>query len=383
MWTARVEGGPCCTNHAAVAVNDEIYLFGGYCVDEVNTMRRPMDVHVLNTASLRWTQIPVQRNLESVPFQRSGHTVVAYGEYAYLWGGRNEDGACNILYRFDTASVTWLRPRTLGETPAAREGHSACVVGSRMYVFGGVEEDDVRLSQDVHVLDLDTMKWHLLVTRGASPEWRSFHSAVAIGHCIYVWGGRRGSDAAPAHLPDDFAYSDRLAYLDTAKGVWVHPVTRGSTPLARCSHSSFVHNGEMYVFGGYNGLLATFFGDMHKYNPERSQWSQVKLLRKGPCPRRGHCCSMVGDRMFLFGGTSQQNILDRSREASDNGSLEDHPDLHVLEFAPSLRTLCLLVMIDFRLDISKLPEENRQVTLSDQSNIDICCVVNLTPLCFI
>ncbi|KAH6926485.1 hypothetical protein HPB50_018826 [Hyalomma asiaticum] len=362
MWTARVEGGPCRSNHAAVAIGDEVYSFGGYCAEEMNTARRPMDVHILNTGSLRWTLIPVQSNLESVPFQRHGHTVVGYGEYAYLWGGRNEDGACNIVYRFDTASLTWLRPRTTGETPAAREGHSACVVGSRMYVFGGIEDEADRLSQDVHVLDLNTMHWRLLATMGNVPEWRSLHSAVAIGRRMYVWGGRRSS----ADTQEEAAYCDRLAYLDTTNGAWVHPLTKGTMPLGRCNHAAFVHNGEMYVFGGYNGLLGTFFGDMYKYSPECSQWSQVKPLRKGPCSRRGHRCCLVGSRLFLFGGSSPAssggNVLDRSRESSETVSLVDHADLHVLDFAPSLKTLCLLVLIDSHMDISRLPEENKQVT---------------------
>ncbi|XP_075555192.1 kelch domain-containing protein 3-like isoform X2 [Dermacentor variabilis] len=359
MWTARVEGGPCCNNHAAVAISDEVYSFGGYCAEEMNTMRRPMDVHVLNTGSLRWTLIPVQSNLENVPFQRYGHTVVAYGEHAYLWGGRNEDGACSILYRFDTASLTWLRPRTTGETPGAREGHSSCVLGSRMYVFGGREDEADRISQDVHVLDLDTMHWRFLATRGNAPEWRSFHSAVAIGRRMYVWGGRRGS----ADTQEEVAYCDRLAYLDTTNGAWVHPVTKGTMPLGRCGHAAFVYKGEMYVFGGYNGLLGTFFEDMYKYSPECSQWTQVKLLRKGPCARRGHRCCLIGNRLFLFGGTSpvssKGSILDRFRESSETVSLVDHPDLHVLDFAPSLKTLCLLVLIDSRMDISHLPDENK------------------------
>jgi len=38
-----------------------------------------------------------------VPYQRYGHTAVAYEEHAYIWGGRNDsDGACNILYKYNT-----------------------------------------------------------------------------------------------------------------------------------------------------------------------------------------------------------------------------------------------------------------------------------------
>ena len=40
------------------------------------------------------------------PYQRYGHTAVAHDDCAYIWGGRNDkDGACNVLYRFDTGAL--------------------------------------------------------------------------------------------------------------------------------------------------------------------------------------------------------------------------------------------------------------------------------------
>lgn len=36
-------------NHAAVAVHDKIFSFGGYCTGDDYKLKRPMDVHVLNT----------------------------------------------------------------------------------------------------------------------------------------------------------------------------------------------------------------------------------------------------------------------------------------------------------------------------------------------
>ena len=49
QWTVHLEGGPRRVNHAAVAVGDKIYTFGGYCTGEDYQTTRPMDVHVLNT----------------------------------------------------------------------------------------------------------------------------------------------------------------------------------------------------------------------------------------------------------------------------------------------------------------------------------------------
>lgn len=179
---------------------------------------------------------------------------------------------------------------------------------------------------------------------------------------MYVWGGR-GDSQGPYHSQSE-VYCNRMAFLDVASSCWVHPRTEGQAPEGRRSHSAFVYNGELYIFGGYNGLLLTHFGDMHKYDPENSSWSQVKIHREGPCARRRQCCCMVGDRLFLFGGTSptpnQTGSRQRMEEFDPNDmTLMDHSDLHVLDFAPTLKTLCLLSVIDARMDISHLPQDIR------------------------
>ena len=51
-WTVHLEGGPRRVNHAAIAVGDKIFSFGGYCYGEEYDIRRPMDVHVLCTGQL-------------------------------------------------------------------------------------------------------------------------------------------------------------------------------------------------------------------------------------------------------------------------------------------------------------------------------------------
>lgn len=97
-WSAHIEGGPRRVNHTAVVVNDFIYSFGGYCSHENYRETTTMDVHVLNTQTLRWTKIPPRSNqfgdllnYPEAPFQRYGHTSVAYGNKVYLWGGRNDE----------------------------------------------------------------------------------------------------------------------------------------------------------------------------------------------------------------------------------------------------------------------------------------------------
>ena len=90
---------------------------------------------------------------------------MVYNELVYVWGGRNDDAACNVLFCFDTTTHLWSRPKVSGDIPGARDGHSACVINSCMYIFGGYEEETDQFSQDVHMLNLKTLEWSYIKTK--------------------------------------------------------------------------------------------------------------------------------------------------------------------------------------------------------------------------
>lgn len=76
-WTIHLEGGPRRVNHAAAVVGDFIYSFGGYCTGEDYRFNESIDIHLLNTQTLRWTLLPQRRDengmllkYPEVPFQR-------------------------------------------------------------------------------------------------------------------------------------------------------------------------------------------------------------------------------------------------------------------------------------------------------------------------
>lgn len=96
-WSTHIEGGPRRVNHTAVAIGDFIYSFGGYCSHENYSDITTIDIHVLNTNTLRWSKLTPQLNeyfeqllYPDAPFQRYGHTSVAYEDKVYVWGGRND-----------------------------------------------------------------------------------------------------------------------------------------------------------------------------------------------------------------------------------------------------------------------------------------------------
>ena len=336
-WSLRITGGPERVNHAAVAVDQRIYSFGGYCTGENFEGFTPIDVHVFDTLTLRWRSLPVigknDPEADRVPFRRYGHTVVEYLGKVYLWGGRNDKRACNILYCFDVKSHSWSRPAVSGQIPAARDGHSAAILSDGMYIFGGFEEESQTFSCELHRLDLMTFIWTLVkvTTNGSPPKYLDFHTCTALGDCLYVFGGR--GDVAGATHTGQGVYDNTMRVFNSVSNQWTSSKSEGDVPLGRRSHSAFERNGHVYIFGGYNAIEKQHFNDLHQYNPAHKRWKKLTPSGEGPCSRRRQTCCVIGNRMFLYGGAMPVPGASPSSDEDDPPNLLDMGDLFILDFS--------------------------------------------------
>jgi len=386
-WTVHLEGGPRRVNHAAVAVDDRIFSFGGYCTGDNYKDEKPIDVFVLNTSTLRWTEVPKPQDpalLSDWPYQRYGHTVVSKGNTCYLFGGRNDEAACNLLFTFCAKSYRWRRPLVQGDIPGERDGHSAAIVGNYMYVFGGYEESYERFGQDVYRLDLETYTWKLMTFSGEPPVHRDFHTATTVGSMMVIFGGRSdlttGAQWQVNNLGPDY-YSNKVSYYDTVTSTWHSPEVTPPLPTGRRSHSAVgLSQGKLLIFGGYNGRTKEHKNDLWVLNTVTWTWAQLRPRGLAPNARRRQAVVMVGERLFLFGGTSpyhgpplyftpEQQLLLPAQEEDNSSKLMDHNDLFVLDLAPSLKTLTILTIIENNLSTEGLPRtlltEIRNMTVSN------------------
>lgn len=291
-------------NHASAAVDELIFSFGGYCTGEDYEAKKPIEVHCLNTNTLTWCQVryTYHKNQEDIPFNRYGHTVVADGDTVYLWGGRNDDSACKVLFAFNCYKLIWSRPQVSGPIPLSRDGHSATIHNRKMFIFGGFEDETQRFSQDVHCLDLRTMTWSRILTTGDSPSWRDFHTLSAIGDYLIVFGGRSDLEG-PFHTRQEY-YDDSVHLLNLKTLTWTTRPAVAGDPIGRRSHSAFVFQKCLYIFGGFYGARTNVhYNDLFKFDLQRNQWSPVVTKGTCPCPRRRQSCAMIGSKLYLFGGT--------------------------------------------------------------------------------
>ncbi|CAD5232183.1 unnamed protein product [Bursaphelenchus xylophilus] len=392
-WTVSVGGGPKRVNHAACAIGTKIYSFGGYCSGETPTRTAPLDVHMFDTETMKWTRVfgeePEVRysskslssevsifedevdwdtdmsyeedmtqgdydwhynpllndglaivddsnDFQDVPFMRYGHTAVAYNGKAYIWGGRNDEyGASQRLYEYDPEKNSWQSIPPANGAPPARDGHTAVIYGHEMIIFGGFEEENQRFSQECYSYNFVTREWKLIKTTKTPPQYRDFHAACIFEDKMYVFGGRC-DERGQYHSNADF-YDDVLRYLDLKTLEWIEPVVEGDLPEGRRSNAMWVQNGMLYMFGGYNSKSDEHYGDLRRFNPKTGEWKRLSLPGDGPSARRRQCSVMVGEKMYLFGGTMPHPI-------KKNGGLLDLGDLFVLDYGNVLTSICLDVL---------------------------------------
>ncbi|KAH7726521.1 kelch domain-containing protein 3 isoform 2 [Aphelenchoides avenae] len=282
-WSIHLKGGPRRVNHAAVAIDDKIYSFGGYCMGEARGRNVAIDVRVLDPMENKWSIVVVQ-----------------------------------------------------GVNPPTRYGHTAVVWNDRMYVFGGFEDETQRLSRETYCFDFLTKAWTQVMTQGTPPSRRDYHTACVGDGKMWVFGGR--SDAmGQSHSGLDI-YCDQLRCLDLHTERWSLHKATGDRPCGRRSHSAWVYDDEMYIFGGYISSTDAHFNDTYAFNPSTCRWRRIKPVGAPPCARRSQCTVVLADRVFLFGGSAPQR--------AKKDELLALGDLHVLDLAPNADTRLLQTVVE-------------------------------------
>jgi N-acetylneuraminic acid mutarotase len=79
----------------------------------------------------RWRMMP--ECAEFVGPRRTKHTMVAYKDAVYVFGGDKGKSMLNDLLRFDVKEKSWGRAVSNGTPPAPRYHHSAVVHGARKH----------------------------------------------------------------------------------------------------------------------------------------------------------------------------------------------------------------------------------------------------------
>ncbi|XVE63132.1 hypothetical protein DITRI_Ditri06bG0175300 [Diplodiscus trichospermus] len=271
--------------HSACCSNGVVYVFGGCCGG-----LHFSDVLMLSLNTMVWSTL---ETTGQGPGPRDSHSAVLVGTKMMVFGGTNGSKKVNDLHVLDLASKEWIRAECNGVPPSPRESHTATLVGEdKLVIFGGSGEGEANYLNDLHVLDLRTMRWASPQVRGHIPVPRDSHSAVAIGNKLVVYGGDCGD-----------RYHGEVDMFDVDTSTWSRLIVQGPLPGVRAGHAAVNIGTKVFIIGGV--------GDKHYYNDvwvldvSACCWTQLDICGQQPQGRFSHTAVFTESDIAIYGGCGE------------------------------------------------------------------------------
>lgn len=293
--------------------------------------------------TFKW--IKVAHTTGPTPKPRHGHRAVGIKDLMIVFGGGNE-GIVDELHVLNTCTNQWFMPEVKGDVPPGCAAYGFACDGTRLLVFGGMIEYG-RYSNDLYELQSANWEWRHVRPKAPKndvpPCPRLGHSFTMIGSQVFLFGGlANDSDDPKDNIP---RYLNDLYILDTRPGQpvmqWEKPISFGTPPSPRESHtavafipkssSSSSNNGctngtgvtgaKLIIYGGMAGCR---LDDLHVLDISTMTWSSPKLSGPPPLPRSLHSATLIGSKMFIFGGWVPHNDAGESKDWCP--SIENDPN---------------------------------------------------------
>ncbi|XP_012223748.1 leucine-zipper-like transcriptional regulator 1 isoform X3 [Linepithema humile] len=257
----------------------------------------------------RWQRMPECD--EFVGARRSKHTIVAYKDAIYVFGGDNGKTMLNDLLRCDVKEKSWGRAFATGTPPAPRYHHSAVVHDSSILASGqngnllDCYDGNARLN-DMWTISLspgDHKIWEEVVQEGERPPTCCNFPVAVARDSMFVFSGQSGAKTTNSLFQFHFK-ERRWTRISTEH------ILRGAPPppARRYGHTMVSFDRHLYVFGG--AADSALSNDLHCYDLDTQTWNVILPSTDSQVPsgRLFHAAAVIGEAMFIFGGTVDNNI---------------------------------------------------------------------------
>ncbi|KAL4418744.1 hypothetical protein ABPG77_006417 [Micractinium sp. CCAP 211/92] len=155
------------SSHSLTAVGDVLYVWGGE-----HAPRVPIgsDMYAYDLRERAWRKLQTSG---TPPCLRNAHAAAAVGDHIYVFGGRSGidigEGSLKDLHRFDTASRSWSEVQLAAGSPVppARSYHAMAATGGKLYLFGGCGTGSTGRLNDLWEFDPAASAWRQLPSSDA------------------------------------------------------------------------------------------------------------------------------------------------------------------------------------------------------------------------
>lgn len=255
---------------------------------------------------LKWKRIANPTGPQPRP--RHGHRAVAIKDLMVVFGGGNE-GIVDELHVYNTATNQWFVPSTKGDIPPGCAAYGFVVDGTRILVFGGMVEYG-KYSNELYELQASRWEWKRLKPKPPKHEPppcpRLGHSFTLIGNRVFLFGGlANDSDDPKNNIPRYLNDLYTLELLPNGQTAWDVPQTHGHAPPPRESHTGVAYTDRttgkscLVIYGGMSGCR---LGDLWFLDVDSMTWNKPVVHGPTPLPRSLHTATLIGHRMYVFGG---------------------------------------------------------------------------------
>lgn len=252
-----------------------------------------------------WQSVSTLNN----PGPNSWHDATADGGNMYV---ATTSGA---FYQYSPVTKSWFR---VGDLPSNLTASDLEVAGGLIFAFGGSKTDGQGYVNDVSyfAVPAPSLGWKDFADANP-PTQRNGHTLTSLGGVMYVFGGWN----ATQYLQDTWWFDTTVLYLGITTATWQQS-NSSRNPPPRNSHSAVGYGGDLYVFGGFYHNMSlgpsvqcdeqyaacTYYNDLWFYSSRFDKWTQLVPSGASPSGRWGHSANVIGENMYVFGGTTGPSV---------------------------------------------------------------------------
>jgi N-acetylneuraminic acid mutarotase len=228
---------------------------------------------------------PLEEELSSVPSPRSEHGVGALNGEVYVVGGFTPQ-VTDTVYAYNPELDTW---RDVASFPVVAHHPNVASVGARLYVLGFHTGSGQRMGDgSSYAYDPMADSWSSLAPMPIGTE-RGASCTATHQDKIYIFGGT-----------NDVALADASVY-DPAGDTWT---VLAPMPVARHHCIAAEWNDKIYIVSGRDVVIEEVQTASLVFDPVSQEYNEVAPILT---PRGGAAGGRLGDRIYVFGGEGDVN----------------------------------------------------------------------------
>ena len=214
--------------------------------------------------------------------------------------------------------------------PCLRRNHVSLLIGSNIFIYGGINQSKTSLN-DCWIYDLIKHKWSVLEFTGRYPPPLCCHcgclaleSSQLLQDTLTVYHKPASSRKTLPLLKSDGVfffggYNDTKIptnlffrmIIGIKPVIFEIPEISGIPPSPRieATMNFYSSNNMLIIHGGRNDMKNEIYNDIVLLDMESMNWIHPQFQSELPLQRSEHKSVIISSKLFIFGGTNGENLM--------------------------------------------------------------------------